>query len=36
MDSAVNEIISVTLDDGIIYKMIYLAPIRKDDVYGGL
>lgn len=36
MDSAVNEIISVTLDDGIIYKTISLAPIRKDDVYGGL
>lgn len=34
--SAVDEIISVMLSDGITYKVISLAPIRKDDVYGGL
>ena len=33
--SAIDEIISVELDDGIAYKMISLAPIRKEDVYGG-
>ena len=34
--SVVDEIISVTVEDGIKFKLISLAPIRKDDIYGGL
>ncbi|MBO4547472.1 MAG: nucleotidyl transferase AbiEii/AbiGii toxin family protein [Treponema sp.] len=33
--SAATEIIAVNSEDGISYKIISLAPIRKDDVYGG-
>lgn len=35
IQSAAAEIIAVHADDGIEYKIISLAPIRKDDVYGG-
>lgn len=35
IQSATAEIIAVHADDGIEYKVISLAPIRKDDVYGG-
>ena len=35
IQSAAAEIIAVHADDGIEYKIISLAPIRKNDVYGG-
>ena len=32
---AVNEIIAVPADDGVVFNFVSVEPIRKDDVYGG-